>query len=126
MSVYIPVLHASELSGGLLEVVVVAVGEGAQAAGYQGHGAETGTGLAGCVGAGGVLLAVLTITWSLQPVVCTRKGHLHGCWQRLLELLQDKKVFAKQFIFLSLELDFVLVFMWSLKSVVQASSAWCC
>lgn len=104
MSVYVPVLHASELSGRLLEVVVVAVGEGAQAASNQGHGAEAGTGLACCVGAGGVLLAVLTITWGLQPVVCTRKGHLHDCWQRPLELLQAN--FAKQSYFLSLELRF--------------------
>lgn len=85
VSVYIPVLHASELSGGLLEVVVVAVGEGAQAARYQGHGAEAGAGMAGRVRARGVLLAVLAVTWGLQPVVCTRKGHLHGCWSRTEE-----------------------------------------
>lgn len=66
------------------------MGEGAQAASYQGHGAEAGTGLAGCVGAGGVLLAVLTVTRGLQPVVRTCKGHLHGC----LELLQDKQGFV--------------------------------
>lgn len=93
-SVYVPVLHAGELSSGLLEVVVVAVGEGAQAASYQRHGAEAGTCLAGCVRAGGVLLAVLTVTWGLQPVVRTCKGHLHGCWRRPLELLQDKHCFV--------------------------------
>lgn len=92
-SVYVPVLHAGELGGGLLEVVVVAVGEGAQAASYQGHSAEASAGLAGCVGAGGVLLAVLTVTRGLQPVVRTCKRHLHGCWGKgPLELLQDKQV----------------------------------
>jgi len=73
---------------------VVAVGEGAQAASDQGHSAEAGAGLAGCVGAGGVLLAVLAITRSLQPMVCTCKGHLHGCWQMPLEQLQDVQVFV--------------------------------
>lgn len=78
--VYVPVLHASELGGGLLEVVVVAVGEGTQAARYQRHRAESGTSLAGRVGAGGVLLVVLAITRGLQPVVGARKRHLHDCW----------------------------------------------
>lgn len=73
---------------------MVAVGEGAQAASYQGHGAEAGAGLAGCIGAGGVLLAVLAVSWGLQPVVRTRKGHLHGCWLGPLELPQDKQVFV--------------------------------
>lgn len=77
-SVYVPVLHAGELGGGLLEVVVVAVGEGAQAASYQGHGAEASAGLARCVRAGGVLLAVLAVARGFQPVVRARKGHLHG------------------------------------------------
>ena len=77
--VYVPVLHACELGGGLLEVMVVAVGEGAQAAGDQGHGAEAGAGLAGCVGAAGVLLAVLAVSRGLQPVVRACKGYLHGC-----------------------------------------------
>lgn len=92
------------------------MGEGAQAASYQGHGAEAGTGLAGCVGAGGVLLAVLTVTRGLQPVVRTCKGHLHGC----LELLQDKQGFVcvlkvLNSFFLTVELlNFVLVvLMWS-------------
>lgn len=79
---YIPVFHAGQLGSGLLQVVVVAVGEGAQAAGDQGHGAEAGSGMAGRVGAGGVLLAVLAVARGLQPVVRTRKGHLHGCWQK--------------------------------------------
>lgn len=61
---------------------MVAVSEGAQAASYQGHSAEAGAGLAGCVRAGGILLAVLAVTRSLQPVVRTCKGHLHGCWQK--------------------------------------------
>ncbi|TNN28143.1 hypothetical protein EYF80_061710 [Liparis tanakae] len=78
---YVPVLHAGELGRGLLEVVVVAVGEGAQAASDQRHGAEASAGLAGRVGAGGALLAVLAVTRRLQPVVRTRKGHLHGCWR---------------------------------------------
>lgn len=91
---------------------MVAVGEGAQAASYQGHGAKAGTSLAGCVGAGGVLLAVLTVTRGLQPVVRTCKGHLHGCWQRPLELLQDKHGFVcvlkvvNSLVFLSAELRF--------------------
>lgn len=59
---------------------MVAVGEGAQAARYQCHRAEPGTGLAGSVGAGGVLLVVLAITWGLQPVVGARERHLHDCW----------------------------------------------
>lgn len=70
------------------------MGEGAQAAGDQSHCAEAGAGLAGCVGAGGVLLAVLAIARGLQPVVRTCKGHLHGCWQRTLELLRDKQIFV--------------------------------
>lgn len=78
-SVYVPVLHSGELGSGLLEVVVVAVGEGAQAARYQCHRAEPGTGLAGRVGAGGVLLVVLAITRGLQPMVGARKRHLHDC-----------------------------------------------
>lgn len=48
---------------------MVAVGEGAEAAGYQGHGAKAGSRLAGGVGAGGVLFAVLAVPGSLQPVV---------------------------------------------------------
>lgn len=102
--VYVPVLHASELGGGLLEVVVVAVGEGAQAARYQRHGAEAGTGLAGGVRAGGVLLAVLAVTRGLQPVVRACKGHLHGCWRRPLELLSktNKALFASFTVFYSL------------------------
>lgn len=69
---------------------MVAVGKGAQAAGYQGHCAEAGAGMADCVGAGGVLLVVLAVTRGLQPVVCTCKGHLHGCsqTQRPLESFQ--------------------------------------
>lgn len=94
-SLYVPVLHAGELGGGFLQVVVVAVGEGAQAAGDQGHSAEAGAGLAGRVGAGGVLLAVLTVTRGLQPVVRARKGHLHGCRQRPLELLPHKQGFVR-------------------------------
>lgn len=58
---------------------MVAVGEGAQAASDQGHGAEAGACLAGRVGAGGVLFAVLAVSRGLQPVVRARKGHLHGC-----------------------------------------------
>lgn len=77
---YVPVLHAGELGRGLLEVVVIAVGEGAKAASYQGHGAESGSRLAGGVGAGGVLFAVLAVPGGLQPVVGAREGHLHGCW----------------------------------------------
>lgn len=80
-SVYVPVLHAGELGGGLLEVVVVAVGEGAQAARYQCHRAEAGMSPAGRVGAGGVLLVVLAVTRGLQPVVGARKRHLHDCWR---------------------------------------------
>lgn len=59
---------------------MVAVGEGAEAAGYQGHGAEAGSRLAGGVGAGGVLFAVLAVPGGLQPVVGACEGHLHGCW----------------------------------------------
>lgn len=79
--IYVPVLHAGELGRGLLEVMVVAVGEGAQAARYQRHRAEAGAGLAGGVGAGGVLLVVLAVTRGLQPVVGAREGHLHDCWR---------------------------------------------
>lgn len=59
---------------------MVAVGEGAEAAGYQGHGAEAGSRLAGGVGAGGVLFAVLAVPGGLQPMVGACEGHLHGCW----------------------------------------------
>jgi len=58
---------------------VVAVAEGAQTTRYQSHRTEAGSGMAGCVGAGGVLLAVLTIARGLQPMIRTCKGHLHGC-----------------------------------------------
>lgn len=102
---------------------MIAVGEGAQAASYQGHGAEAGAGLAGCVGAGGVLLAVLTVTRGLQPVVRACKGHLHGCWQRPLELLQDKQSFSsvlnthlKVFLFCLWNLDFSLLFLCEVES----------
>lgn len=71
---------------------MVTVGEGAQAASYQRHGAEASAGLAGRVGAGGVLLAVLAVTWGLQPMVGAREGHLHGCWQTPLEMPQDKLI----------------------------------
>ena len=91
MSVYVPVLHAGELGGGLLEVVMVAVGEGAQATSYQSHGAEASAGLARCVGAGGVLLAVVAVTRGLQPMVRTCKGHLHGCRQKPQKLLRDNE-----------------------------------
>ena len=57
---------------------MVAVGEGAQAASDQRHGAEASTGLAGAVGAGGILLTVLAVPRGLQPVVRTCKRHLHG------------------------------------------------
>lgn len=60
---------------------MVAVGEGAQAARYQRHCAEPGTGLAGRVRAGGILLVVLAVTRGFQPVVGARKGHLHDCWR---------------------------------------------
>lgn len=80
-SVYVPVLHAGELGGGLLEIVMVAVGEGAQAARYQRHCAEPGAGLAGRVRAGGILLVVLAVTRGFQPMVGARKGHLHDCWR---------------------------------------------
>lgn len=59
---------------------MIAVGEGAQAAGYQGNGAEAGSCLASGVGAGGVLFAVLAVPGGLQPVVGACKGDLHGCW----------------------------------------------
>lgn len=62
---------------------MIAVGEGAQAASDQGHGAEAGTGLAGRVRAGGVLLAVLAVPWGLQPVVCAGERHLHGSWLKV-------------------------------------------
>lgn len=86
---YIPVLHAGEFGGGLLQVVVVTVGEGAQAAGDQSHGAEACPRLAGRVGAGGVLLDVLAIPGRLQAVVRACEGHLHdgplleSVWRRL-------------------------------------------
>lgn len=59
---------------------MIAVGKGAEAAGYQGHSSEAGSRLAGGVGAGGVLFAMLTIPGGLQPVVGACEGHLHGCW----------------------------------------------
>lgn len=49
------------------------MGEGAQTAGDQGHCAEAGSGMAGSVGAGGILLTVLPIARSLQPMVRTCK-----------------------------------------------------
>ena len=51
--------------------------EGAEAARDDGHGAELGPGLVHHVGAGGALLAVVSIP-PLQVVVCTGDGHLHG------------------------------------------------
>lgn len=52
--------------------------EGAKAAGDDGHSAKLGPGLVHHIGAGGILLAVLTIT-PLQVVVRAGNGHLHGC-----------------------------------------------
>lgn len=72
-----PVLHASVFPRRLFERDV-ARGEGAEAAGDDGHGAELGPGLVDHVGAGGVLLAVLAIP-PLQVVVRAGDGHLHGC-----------------------------------------------
>lgn len=75
---------------------MIAVGEGAQTARYKGHGAKACPGLAGCVGAGGVLFTVLTVTWGFKPMVRACKRHLHGCWkkQKSLKLLQDKHSFV--------------------------------
>ncbi len=56
----------------------MAWGEGAEAAGDDGHRAELGPGLVHHVGAGGTLLAVVPIS-PLQVVVRTGDGHLHGC-----------------------------------------------
>lgn len=71
-----PVLHARVLPRGLLERDVPR-GEGAEAAGDDGHGAELGPGLVDHVGAGGALLAVVPIA-PLQVVVRAGDGHLHG------------------------------------------------
>lgn len=61
---------------------MIAMSEGTQAASNQGYCAESSAGMAGCVGAGGVLLAVLPpIAWSLQTMVRACKRHLHGSWK---------------------------------------------
>lgn len=77
INTHTPVLHASVFPRRLFERDV-ARGEGAEAAGDDGHGAELGPGLVDHVGAGGVLLAVLAIP-PLQVVVRAGDGHLHGC-----------------------------------------------
>lgn len=77
-----PVLHAGQLGGGLLQGDVVSVGEGAQAAGDEGHGAEARPGGAARVGAGGAagLAAVpVAVPRRLQVVVGAGEGHLHAC-----------------------------------------------
>lgn len=51
--------------------------EGAEAASDDGHGAKLGPGLVHHVGAGGTLLAVVSIP-SFQVVVRAGDGHLHG------------------------------------------------
>lgn len=63
--------------------MLVAVGQGAQAAGDEGHGTEACPRLAGRVGTGGILLAVPSIPRGPQPssssvLVRTCKRHLHG------------------------------------------------
>ena len=72
-----PVLHARVFPRGLLERDV-AGGEGSEAAGDDGHGAELGPGLVHHVGAGGALLAVVSSIPPLQVVVRAGDGHLHG------------------------------------------------
>lgn len=113
--VYVPVLHAGQLGGGLFEVVVIAVGEGAQAASNQGHCAESSAGMAGCVGAGGVLLAVLPpIAWGLQTMVRACKRHLHGSWKNVLVAPKEKLLFMatkclRSSVFCLLDFGLVLV-----------------
>lgn len=109
---------------------MVAVGEGAQAASYQGHGAEAGAGLAGCVGAGGVLFAVLAVTRGLQPVVRARKGHLHGCLAKAARGCKTNKAlfvslrYLKCF-FLSVELKFCPCCSY-VKLKVSGPGQFCC
>lgn len=71
-----PVLHARVFPRRLFERDV-ARGEGAEAAGNDGHCPELGPGLVHHVGAGGALLAVVPIA-PLQVVIRTGDGHLHG------------------------------------------------
>lgn len=99
---------------------MVAVGEGAQAASDQGHGAEAGPSMAGGVGAGGVLLAVLpAVAWGLQAVVRARERHLHGSWKKLwflvLQMLETR-------CFLVVERRFVLIFLFVLREVESRES----
>lgn len=73
----VPVLHASELAGGLFEGDVVTGGKRAEAPGDDGDGAELCARRVHHVGTGGVLFSVVPIA-TLQVVVCASDGHLHA------------------------------------------------
>lgn len=73
----VPVLHASELAGGLFEGDVVTWGKRAKAPGDDGNSAELCSCRVHHVGTGGILFSMVPIA-TLQIVVCASDGDLHA------------------------------------------------